>query len=57
MTWIQITRALTTTAPNNMPPIYDKPTVNKYDYVLIGGGSGGSASSVRSSWRVISIDY
>lgn len=29
-----------------MPPIYDKPTTDKYDYVLIGGGSGGSASSV-----------
>ncbi|KAH0584471.1 Glutathione reductase [Termitomyces sp. J132] len=32
-----------------MPPIYDKPTVEKYDYVLIGGGSGGSASSRRAA--------
>lgn len=29
-----------------MPPIYDKPTVDKYDYVVIGGGSGGSGTSV-----------
>jgi len=29
-----------------MPPIYDKPTVDRYDYIVIGGGSGGSGSSV-----------
>ena len=29
-----------------MPPIFDKPTTDKYDYVVIGGGSGGSGSSV-----------
>ena len=29
-----------------MPPIFDKPTTEKYDYVVIGGGSGGSGSSV-----------
>ena len=29
-----------------MPPIYDKPTTEKYDYVVIGGGSGGSGTSV-----------
>jgi len=29
-----------------MPPIFDKPTVNKYDYIVIGGGSGGSGTSV-----------
>ncbi|KAF8638856.1 hypothetical protein AX17_001912 [Amanita inopinata Kibby_2008] len=32
-----------------MPPIYDKPTTDRYDYVLIGGGSGGSASSRRAA--------
>lgn len=32
-----------------MPPIYNKPTTDKYDYVLIGGGSGGSASSRRAA--------
>ncbi|KAF5386658.1 hypothetical protein D9615_001955 [Tricholomella constricta] len=32
-----------------MPPIFDKPTVDKYDYILIGGGSGGSASSRRAA--------
>ncbi|TFK34837.1 glutathione reductase [Crucibulum laeve] len=31
-----------------MPPIYDKPTTDKYDFVVIGGGSGGSASSRRA---------
>jgi len=32
-----------------MPPIFDKPTVDKYDLVLIGGGSGGSACSRRAA--------
>ncbi|KAJ7773023.1 glutathione reductase [Mycena metata] len=32
-----------------MPPIYDKPTVDKYDLVMIGGGSGGSACSRRAA--------
>ncbi|KAF9466249.1 glutathione reductase [Collybia nuda] len=32
-----------------MPPVYNKPTVDKYDYVLLGGGSGGSASSRRAA--------
>jgi len=32
-----------------MPPIYDKPTTDMYDYVLIGGGSGGSGSSRRAA--------
>ncbi|PFH52478.1 hypothetical protein AMATHDRAFT_139959 [Amanita thiersii Skay4041] len=32
-----------------MPPIYNSPTVDRYDYVLIGGGSGGSASSRRAA--------
>jgi hypothetical protein len=32
----------------NMPPIFDKPTTDKYDYVVIGGGSGGSGTSVSS---------
>jgi len=30
-----------------MPPIYDKPTTDRYDYIVIGGGSGGSGTSVR----------
>lgn len=30
-----------------MPPVpFDKPTVDKYDFVLLGGGSGGVACSV-----------
>ncbi|KAJ6546937.1 glutathione reductase [Mycena capillaripes] len=32
-----------------MPPIFDKPTVDKYDLVLIGGGSGGSGCSRRAA--------
>ncbi|KAF8061644.1 glutathione reductase [Lyophyllum atratum] len=32
-----------------MPPIFDKPTADKYDYVVIGGGSGGSATSRRAA--------
>ncbi|EEB92127.1 hypothetical protein MPER_09413 [Moniliophthora perniciosa FA553] len=32
-----------------MPPIYNKPTADKYDYVIIGGGSGGSGSSRRAA--------
>jgi len=32
-----------------MPPIFDKPTVDKYDFVLIGGGSGGSGCSRRAA--------
>ncbi|KAF8810086.1 glutathione reductase [Phlegmacium glaucopus] len=32
-----------------MPPIFDKPTTEKYDYVVIGGGSGGSGSSRRAA--------
>uniref|UniRef100_A0A0W0FET8 Glutathione reductase n=1 Tax=Moniliophthora roreri TaxID=221103 RepID=A0A0W0FET8_MONRR len=32
-----------------MPPIYNKPTAEKYDYVIIGGGSGGSGSSRRAA--------
>ncbi|KAJ7221684.1 glutathione reductase [Mycena pura] len=32
-----------------MPPIFDKPTVEKYDFVLIGGGSGGSGCSRRAA--------
>lgn len=30
-----------------MPPIFDKPTVEHYDYIVIGGGSGGSGTAVR----------
>ncbi|KAF9265806.1 glutathione reductase [Marasmius fiardii PR-910] len=32
-----------------MPPIYNKPSVEKYDYVVIGGGSGGSGTSRRAA--------
>ncbi|KAJ7677246.1 glutathione reductase [Mycena rosella] len=32
-----------------MPPIYDKPTTDKYDLIMIGGGSGGSACSRRAA--------
>ncbi|CAK5280974.1 unnamed protein product [Mycena citricolor] len=32
-----------------MPPIFDKPTVEKYDLVLIGGGSGGSGCGRRAA--------
>ncbi|KAJ7063580.1 glutathione reductase [Mycena amicta] len=32
-----------------MPPIFDTPTVEKYDFVLIGGGSGGSGCSRRAA--------
>ncbi|THV07833.1 glutathione reductase [Dendrothele bispora CBS 962.96] len=32
-----------------MPPIYNKPTADKYDYVVIGGGSGGSGTSRRAA--------
>ncbi|EAU88178.1 glutathione-disulfide reductase [Coprinopsis cinerea okayama7 len=32
-----------------MPPIYDKPTTDRYDYVVIGGGSGGSGTSRRAA--------
>ncbi|KAK7023996.1 RNA helicase [Favolaschia claudopus] len=41
-----ISRTLSSTA---MPPIFDKPTVEKYDLVLIGGGSGGSGCSRRAA--------
>jgi glutathione reductase (NADPH) len=39
-------RAFSGTSKPNMPPIFDKPTTEKYDYVVIGGGSGGSGTSV-----------
>ncbi|KAF9009473.1 glutathione reductase [Cyathus striatus] len=32
-----------------MPPIFDKPTAEKYDFVVIGGGSGGSGASRRAA--------
>ncbi|KAJ7243413.1 glutathione reductase [Mycena haematopus] len=32
-----------------MPPILDKPTIDKYDFVLIGGGSGGSGCGRRAA--------
>ncbi|KAM6500926.1 glutathione-disulfide reductase [Amanita muscaria] len=32
-----------------MPPVYNKPTTEKYDYIIIGGGSGGSGSSRRAA--------
>ena len=42
-------RAFSGTSKHNMPPIFDKPTTEKYDYVVIGGGSGGSGTSVSNS--------
>jgi len=32
-----------------MPPVFNKPTTEKYDYVVLGGGSGGSATSRRAA--------
>ncbi|KAF9555554.1 glutathione reductase [Agrocybe pediades] len=32
-----------------MPPIYEKPTTEKYDYIVIGGGSGGSGTARRAA--------
>jgi glutathione reductase (NADPH) len=32
-----------------MPPIFDKPTVDRYDYIVIGGGSGGSGTARRAA--------
>ncbi|KAJ3485031.1 hypothetical protein NLJ89_g11933 [Agrocybe chaxingu] len=32
-----------------MPPIYDKPTREEYDYIVIGGGSGGSGTARRAA--------
>ena len=29
-----------------MPPIFNEPTVEKYDYIVLGGGSGGSGTAV-----------
>lgn len=43
-------RAFSGTSKPNMPPIFDKPTTEKYDYVVIGGGSGGSGTSVSNCW-------
>jgi len=34
------------TTNTNMPPIFNKPTVETYDYIVVGGGSGGSGTSV-----------
>ena len=47
----QVYRAFSATSKPNMPPIFDKPTTEKYDYVVIGGGSGGSGSSVSDCFR------
>jgi hypothetical protein len=50
----QISRAFTNSVRNNMPPV-DKPSTERYDYIIIGGGSGGSGSSVRSFARSIAL--
>lgn len=42
----QVYRAFSGSSKLGMPPIFDKPTSEKYDYVVIGGGSGGSGTSV-----------
>jgi len=51
----QISRALTSSSEQirRMPPIHDKPTTDRYDYVVIGGGSGGSGTSVSNSSALI----
>lgn len=44
----QISKSLLSTTTFNMAPVTTKgPTVDRYDYICIGGGSGGVASSVR----------
>jgi len=55
----QISRALTNSSEQiiRMPPIHDKPTTDRYDYVVIGGGSGGSGTSVSNSFALISFLY
>ena len=40
-----------------MPPIFDKPTAEKYDYVVIGGGSGGSGTSVSNLLFLVTVLY
>ena len=39
-------RAFSGISKLDMAPIFDRPTTDKYDYVVIGGGSGGSGTSV-----------
>ena len=54
----QISRALSTNSSElirRMPPIYDRPTADRYDYVVIGGGSGGSGTSVSSFLHILLI--
>ena len=42
----QISRGFTNSATSSMPPT-TKPSTGRYDYIIVGGGSGGSGSSVR----------
>ena len=51
----QISRAFTISSEQirRMPPIHDKPTTDRYDYVVIGGGSGGSGTSVSNSFALL----
>lgn len=42
----KVYRAFSGTSKPNMPPVFNKPTTEKYDYLVIGGGSGGSGTSV-----------
>jgi hypothetical protein len=44
---LQLSRSFTSTSPSNMAPV-DRPQHERYDYICIGGGSGGVASSVRA---------
>ena len=42
----QLSRGFTNSATTSMPPT-TKPSTGHYDYIIVGGGSGGSGSSVR----------
>ena len=51
----QVYRAFSHTSVPRMPPIEKPAPGEKYDVVFIGGGSGGSAGSVRLTRRVYCV--
>ena len=51
----QISRGFTNSTINSMPPT-TKPSTGHYDYIIVGGGSGGSGSSVRYFWLLLAHD-